>query len=138
MSQIANLAIATANAQASTFAPALQSGFIAIFTQARKPATADTALSGQTLLVTLPFASTAWSGPVNGVLTANAIGTANAVASGTSTFARIFKSDTTTVVMFVQVGISGAAINFNSTAFVDGAPQSISSLTYSPSAGMGS
>ena len=136
MSNIANLAIATANAQASVFAPLCNSGTIAIYAGAQ-PATADTALTGQTLLVTLTFSSTAFGAPSGGVITANTIGTATAVASGTATFARIFKSDATTVVMDVQVGISGAGINFNSTAFVDGAPQSISSLTYSPSAGIG-
>ena len=57
---------------------------------------------------------------MNGVITANAIGTANAVASGTVTFARIFQSDGTTVVMDVQVGISGAAINFNSIGIFAG------------------
>lgn len=102
--QISN---ATANAQANTLAALCNGGTIKIY-DGTQPATADTALAGNTLGVTLSFGATAFASAVNGVIAANAITPGVAVAEITPTFARIFKSDGVTVVMDVSAGPSGA------------------------------
>lgn len=104
-------------------------GFIEFYT-GTKPANANTALSGNTLLATLTFGATAWGSAVAGVLTANPITSGTAVATGTATFARMYKSDGTTVLGDVDVATSGAGINLNSTSIVLGALVAVSSLTW--------
>lgn len=132
MSQIANLSDTAANAQASALASLCNSGTINIYS-GPQPVNANTALSGNTLLATLTFASTAWGSPVSGLLTANAITPGTAVATGTATFARIVESSGLTTVYDIQVNVSGAGLNLNTTSIVSGNPVSISSLTYSVS-----
>jgi hypothetical protein len=130
MSQVANLSDTTANTEATSFAPLCNNGTINIYSGAQ-PLNANTALGSNTLLATLTFGSPAFGAPASGVLTANAITGADALASGTATFARCFESDGTTVIMDIQVGTSAAfALVLSSTAIVDGNPVSISSLTY--------
>jgi len=97
----------TVNAQANALAALCNGGFIKLY-DGVQPATADTALSGNTLGATLTFGSTAFGAAVNGVITANPIAAGVAVAEITPTFARIFKSDGVTVVMDVSAGPSGA------------------------------
>jgi hypothetical protein len=129
MSNIANLSDTAANAEANALAPLCDSGTINIYA-GTQPANANTALSGNTLLVTLTFSSTAFGSPSGGVLTANAITSGVAVGTGTATFARILESDGETVVMDVTVGISGAGINLATTAIVAGATVPITGLTF--------
>jgi hypothetical protein len=123
------------NAQASRAADAvtarLNSGFLRLYAGTR-PATADTALGGgNTLLAELTFASTAFGAAVNGVATANAIGSdSSANATGTATFARTFETDGTTAVFDCSVGTSGANVNLNTTSIVTAAAVSISAFTY--------
>ena len=121
------IADATVNAQANALAALCNSGFIRIYDGAQ-PATADTALGGNTLGVTLTFGATAFPGAVSGLLTANAITSGTAVAGITPTFARIFKSDGTTVVMDVSAGASGA--NLTIGAFTAGTLVSATSFTH--------
>jgi glutamate synthase domain-containing protein 3 len=129
MSNIANLSDATANAEANALAPLLNAGFIELYTGAQ-PANANTALSGNTLLATMTFGNPAFGAAAAGVITANTIASGTAVATGTATFARLYKSDGTTVVMDVTVGTSGAAINLNTTSIVTGGLVSITSFTH--------
>lgn len=79
-----------------------------------QPANANTALTTQTMLVQLVI-----SGPFgtdsNGTLTFNTVTNGVAVASGTASFFRIFKSDGTTVVMDGSVGTSNADLVLNTT-----------------------
>lgn len=121
------LADATVNAQASALAALCNSGFIKIYDGAQ-PASADTALSGNTLGVTLTFGATAFGAPNSGVITANAVTSGVAAASITPTFARIYKSDGTTVVMDVSVGASGA--NMTLGAFTAGTTVALTSFTH--------
>lgn len=121
------LADATVNAQASALATLCNSGLIKIY-DGTQPATADTALSGNTLGVTLTFGATAFGAPSSGLLTANTITAGTAVADITPTFARIFKSDGTTVVMDVSAGASGA--NLSIGAFTTGTLVSVTSFTH--------
>lgn len=121
------LAIATVNAQANTLAALCNSGFIKVY-DGTQPATADTAISGNTLGVTMTFGATAFGAPVSGLLTANPITSGVAAASITPTWARIFKSDGTTVVMDVSAGAAGA--NMTIGAFTSGTTVGCSSFTH--------
>jgi hypothetical protein len=129
MSNIAFISDTAANAEANALAPLLNSGLIEFFT-GTQPANANTALSGNTLLATLTFGSTAFGAAAAGVITANAIASGTAVATGTATFARLYESNGTTVVMDLPVGTSGAAINLNTTSIVTGGLVSITSYTH--------
>ncbi|SPK73721.1 conserved protein of unknown function [Cupriavidus taiwanensis] len=64
-----------------------------------------------------------------GVLTLNSITSAAASASGTATWARLLKSDGTTIIADMSVGTSGADLNLNSTALSSGATVSVTSAT---------
>ena len=117
----------TVNVQADALAALCNSGTINIY-DGTQPATADTAISGNTLGVTLTFGSTAFGSAVSGLITANAITSGVAVATITPTWARIFKSDGTTVVMDVSAGASGA--NLTIGAFTSGTTVSATSFTH--------
>ena len=129
MSNIANLSDTAANAEATALAPLMNSGFIEIYT-GTQPVNANTNLSGNTLLATLTFGATAFGAPVAGVLTANAITPGIAGNTGTATFARIYESNGTTVVMDTQVGTSGTGIVLPSTSVASGITVSISAFTH--------
>lgn len=127
MALATKLATATVNAQASALSTLCNSGLIKVY-NGTQPATADTALSGNTLGVTLTLNATAFGAPVDGLLTANAITSGTAVADITPTFARIYRSDGTTVVMDISAGASGA--NLTIGAFTTGTVVSASSFTH--------
>ena len=112
----------------------LNSGFLEIYT-GTQPATPDTALSGNTLLATLPLSATAFGASSSATKTANAITSATAAATGTATFFRVYKSDGTTAVIDGSVGTSGADLNLNTTSIVTGATVSVSSWTISDPSG---
>lgn len=123
------IATATRNAAADASAALLNTGYIRIYSGTR-PANPQTALSGNTLLAELRFGATAFSAASNGVATANAITQdSSADASGTATFARILKSDGTSVWGDCDVGTSGSDINLNSVSIVAGGTVSITSMT---------
>ena len=121
------VADATVNAQANALATLCNGGLIRIY-DGVQPATADTAVSGNTLGVTLTFGATAFPSAVSGLLTANAITSGTAVADITPTWARIVKSDTTTVVMDVSAGAASA--NLTIGAFTSGTVVSATSFTH--------
>lgn len=121
------LADATVNAQAATLATLCNSGLIRVY-DGTQPATADTDLGAQVLGVTLVFNATAFPAASSGLLTANAITSATAVATIIPTWARILKSDGTTVIMDVSAGAAGA--NLTIGAFTSGTTVSCSSFTH--------
>lgn len=82
-----------------------------------------------TLLVELTLNATFAAAASAGVLTLNAIASGTAVATGTATWARIFKSDGTTIALDMDVGTSGTSIVLATTSIVTGATVSISSAT---------
>ena len=100
---------------------------ISIYT-GTQPATANTALSGNTKLVDLVI-SGAFGTDSNGTLTFSTVSNGTAVATGTATFFRITKSDGTTVVMDGSVDTSGADMNISSTSISSGQTVSITSGT---------
>jgi hypothetical protein len=121
------LADTTVNAQATTLSTLCNSGVIRVY-DGTQPATADTAITTQVLGVTLTFNATAFGAPSSGLLTANAITSGTAVAGITPTWARILKSDGTTVIMDVSAGATGA--NLTIGAFTVGTTVSCSSFTH--------
>ncbi len=129
MSSIINLSDTAANAEAAAFAPLLNSGFLEIYS-GTQPVSANTALSGNTLLVTLQFSSTAFGSPSSGVITANSITAGTAVATGAATFARLYESNGTTVVGDITIATSGAGLNLNTTSIVSGTPVSVTSFVH--------
>jgi hypothetical protein len=121
------IADATVNAQASALAALCNGGLIRVY-NGTQPASADAALSGNTLGVTLTFGATAFGAPNSGLLTANAITSGTAVASITPTWARILRSDGTTVVMDISCGASDS--NMIIGAFTAGTTVGCSSFTH--------
>lgn len=122
------LANASKSAAANAVTALANTGTIKIYTASR-PASPDTAITSQTLLATLTFNSTAFGAASNGAAAANAITSGAAVATGTAAWARLFKSDGTTVIGDCDVGTSGADLNFPTVSFVSGATVSCSALT---------
>lgn len=123
--QLSNTAV---NAQADALAALLNSGYLRIYS-GTQPATADTALSGNTLLAELRFGATAFGAAAAGLLTANAITADSAAdATGTAGFFRAFKSDGTTVVMDGSVGTSAANMILATTSI--SAAQTVSCSTF--------
>lgn len=87
----------------------LNTGYIRFYSGTR-PANADTALAGNTLLAECRLGATAFGSMASGVATANAITQdASADASGNPSFARLLESDGTTVFADVSVGKTGGS-----------------------------
>lgn len=127
MANNTQLADATVNAQAVALSTLCNSGIIRVYDGAQ-PATADTAVGAQVLGVTLTFGATAFPAPSGGVLTANAITSGVAGASITPTWARILKSDLTTVIMDCSAAAAGA--NLTIGAFTAGTTVTCSSFVH--------
>ena len=123
------LANATVNGQGDNLSARLNNGYLRIY-NGTQPATADTALSGNTLLAELRFSATAAPATSAGLITFNAITSGTAAATGTASFFRTFSSDGTTVVMDGSVGTSAANLVLNSVAISSGATVSVSAFTH--------
>jgi hypothetical protein len=94
------------------------------------PASANAALSSNTLLATLACSSSLAPAASGGVLTLSSITQDSAAdATGTATFYRWIKSDTTTIIKQGSVGTSGADLNLNTVSIVIGGPVSVTSWT---------
>lgn len=100
------------------------------------PATADTALSGQTLLAEFPLASPdAFQDAVdttNGaVATGNAVAAQDAVATGTATWGRVINAAGNAIwIGDVSTTAGTGAIKISSTAITTGIEISVISLSY--------
>jgi len=124
-----NLSNAAANAGLDAITALLNSGFLDIY-DGSQPANANIAIGAQVRLASLTFGATAFGASAAGVAAANAIGTdVSNDATGTATWARLWKSDHTSVVMDLSVGTSGCDINLDSVAIQVGAQTSITALT---------
>lgn len=113
-------------------------GTLKIYTGVQ-PASADDALSGNTLLATLTFSDPAAPSPSAGVITFDVITEDSAAdATGTATWARIQDSDGN-VVFDGDCGLvsdDDALIQFPTVSFVAGGPVQISSFTLTMPASM--
>lgn len=104
-------------------------GVIGIY-DGTQPATADTALSSNTLLALLTYSSTSYGAASAGVITANAItDDSSADATGTATFARISTQSAGTDIFDCDVGTSGTTIILNTVSIVAGGTVSLTSST---------
>ena len=106
-----------------TFQTTLDSGNAKVYAGS-VPADADTAISGQTLLATLPLGATSFS-ISNNVATLSGTPTEVAVADGTATFVR-FETSGGTAVMDAVIG---SDVSINDSAVVTDNDVTISSLT---------
>jgi hypothetical protein len=114
----------------------MNTGFLEIYS-GTQPTDANTAIGAQVLLATLAFSATAWGTPVASgspgsrtvTMTANTITGANAGATGTAAWARMYASNGTTVVADCSVGTASTDIVLNTVALVSGIPVSVTSLT---------
>lgn len=104
------------------------SGAIIRIYDGTQPTNANTAITTQTLLVSLPI-SGSFGTDSNGTITLSAVTSASAIATGTASFFRIVKSDGTTVVMDGSVGTSNADMILNTTAIANTQTVAISSGT---------
>jgi len=130
MAKNTQLANATVNGQADNLATRLNNGYLRIY-DGSQPATADTAVSTQTLLAELRFNATAAPTASAGVLTFNALtADSSANATGTAAWYRALSSDGSTVVMDGTVGTTDANLILNSTAIQSGAQVSVTSFTH--------
>jgi hypothetical protein len=131
------LAAAVRNDAGNSTLDRLNNGYCRFYSGTR-PANADTALSGNTLLAELRFNATAFGSMSSGVATANAFTQDSAAdASGNPSFARWFESDGTTVFGDVSVGKTGGSeellintVDGSSNPYIAaGGPVQISSCT---------
>ena len=120
-----SLTTANRNRAADAVTPRANNGSLRLYS-GTPPADANAALSGNTLLATLPMSATAFGAAVAGVATANALTAAVAAATGRPTFARIIESDGTTVV----VQLRAALVWLASTAYSVGDRVSNGANTY--------
>ena len=123
---------ATADTMLTALATSLNSGFVRIYS-GTEPATADTALAGNTLLAQLSFGTTAFAtataSGADRIITANAITQdSSADADGTATFFRALTTGAVTVYQGT-VGTSGQQLNLTATNIVAGGVVSVSSLS---------
>lgn len=89
---------------------------------------ADTTVAAGTMLAELTFANPAYGASSAGVMAANAITAGTAVATGTATYFRAFKSDGTTPLVDGTVGTSGCDINLSSVDITAGDQVSVSAF----------
>jgi hypothetical protein len=122
------LAAGTVNAMADALSVLLDNGYLRIY-DGVQPATADDAITTQVLLAELRFNADAFPSAIDGVLTANLItADASANASGTASWARLLKSNGSTVVMDGTVGTSDANVIITTTTIVAGNNVAVSQL----------
>jgi hypothetical protein len=118
-----------ANAAADASGALLNSGYIRIYDGAQ-PSTGDTAVTTQTLLVELRFGAIAFAPAVTGVAVSNAIAPGVAVADGTASWFRTFKSDGTTAVYDGSVGTADSDMILDDVAIAAGGDVSLDAGTY--------
>ena len=124
--QMTNLGV---NTEADALAVLANSGYINIY-DGTQPATGDTALSGNTLLVQLQFGATAFGASSAGVITANSITSGTAGNTGTASWFRVLKTDGTTKLFDGSVGTATANLILPTTSIVSGQTVSCSSFTH--------
>lgn len=123
------------NPQADALSDLADNGYLRIY-DGTQPATADTAITTQTLLAELRFNATAAPAASNGVLTFNAITQdSSANNTGTASWFRALASDGSTVLFDGAVGTSGSDMNIATTSIVAGAIVGVSSFVYTVNKG---
>jgi hypothetical protein len=129
---------AAAKAAVDAMVALLNSGTLEIY-DGSQPTDANTAISGQNLLGTLTFGSTAFAASVasgtaptrSAVATANSISDANASATGTATWFRAKRSsgNGSGAIMDGTVGTSGTDLIMTDVSLTSGEAMHVASLT---------
>jgi hypothetical protein len=123
------ITVAVANAMLDALGVLADSGKLRFYNDP-KPAGPGTAISTQTLLAEATMNADAFPAAANNQLTANAITQDSSIdASGTATWARLWKSDGTTALIDLTVGTAGCDINMANNVLVAGGTLSVTSLT---------
>lgn len=122
------LSIAAANAEADAVCALLDGGSVRVY-DGSQPATADTALTTQVLLVSCAFGAPAFGPAGGGVAEASPLADGTAVATGTASWFRAVTSGGAAV-FDGAVGTSGANLNLPSVALGPGVVVSIDSFVY--------
>lgn len=122
---------AALNAFLDTLNTTLGTSSLLRFYSGTKPATADAALSGNTLLAELTLNATEFQAASGRVAVANSIGSdLSANATGTCTFASFVKSDGTRVIdLTVGEAADSADITVNNKSFQAGAAVEVTSFS---------
>jgi hypothetical protein len=105
----------------------LDAGFVRFY-DGTKPTDSDTALSGNTLIVSCVLSNPACQAPFGGLMVFNAISAGVVAASGAPTFARFFTFDGTTAVADMDVP---GEIQLSKNTWVLGEPFAGPSVTWS-------
>ena len=129
MAQNPQISYAAADAEANALAPLMNSGKLRIYS-GTIPTHCDDSIGAAVLLAELTMGATAWGASASGVLTANAITSANAAASGTHSFFRVWNAAGTTAYLQGNTGTSGADLNLNAATTTSGVSVSVTSLTH--------
>lgn len=121
------------NAQADALARLADHGWIDILDDTGgtgQPATADTSIGSQVVLVSLRISATSAPAASAGVLTFNAITSGTAIASGTAKWFRVYKTDHTTPLWDGSVATSSANMVIATAGITSGQTVSCSSFTH--------
>jgi hypothetical protein len=94
-----------------------------------QPAAGGGALSGNTLLATLTMGSPAFGSASAGVLTANNITSATAIATGAASWFRLTKADGVTVLLDGSIGTAGCDLNLSSTSIISGGTVTVTTFS---------
>ena len=97
------------NAEADVWGSQLDSGSIKIY-DGTAPANPQTAITTQTLLVSISFSATAFPSAIGGVITLASAINGTIVSTATAGWARLYKTDGTTVVCDATVGLTSADV----------------------------
>jgi hypothetical protein len=124
--QLTNLVV---NTEADALSDLMDNGWIDILDGAQ-PATGDTAITTQVLLVSLRLNATFAAAASAGVLTANSITSGTAVATGTAAWFRIYQADHTTAVFDGTVGTATSNLILPTTTITSGQTVAASAFTY--------
>lgn len=124
------VAVARRNAALDTFTASASAGRLRIYSGTR-PADPDTAIGAATMLVECTMGATAFGAASGGVLTANAITSGTAVATGTASWARLWQSNGTTPLFdFSVTGTGGGGeVQLATTSIVTSATVPVASCT---------
>lgn len=136
------LANITKDAMINALGPQMNSGFVRIYGPASgaaltQPATPETAIVAGThgnLLVSIPFAATAFTTATGGSGTINLNGgaiSATVALSGTASWARVFKTDGTTPAFDISITATGGGgdMTFDNINFIQGGTATINTMT---------
>jgi hypothetical protein len=118
------------NAQVDAGLALLNSGYLRIY-NGTKPATANTAVTTQTLLAELRYGATAFNSASAGAASANAMTQdSSANATGTATWFRALESDGTTAIFDGTAGEVGTDLVMSDADVTAGVVVSVTSHTY--------